>query len=200
MQQHTGLAHGDNLNLSSGREKKKCRDYLFFSFFFSVFSWRVFVLAVASRPPAAPQLQPANGSTRRCDMYYAKVGRVDTSENRRLQSPVRLTSALVFTAHRWGVGGGAGGVVRGGLGGVSGFWVPQVAEQQESKGGSPVVAPLRWSRTARTYVYVHVSSRTHEVLLCTFAFNPPFYPSTSFKEKLGKAVRALSRLDPLTSA
>lgn len=42
-------------------------------------------------------------------MYYAKVGRVDTSENRRLQSSAHLTSALVFAAHRWcdrGVGGG----------------------------------------------------------------------------------------------
>lgn len=178
MQQHTGLAHGDDLNLSSGREKK-CGDHLFFSFFFTVFSWRVFVLAAASRPPAAPQLQPANGSTRRCDMYYAKVGRVDTSENRRLQSPARLTSALVFTAHRWGDGGGAGG----GEGWVGwGFWGlgatggGAAGEQGWLSGG-------RTSRTC-TCVYVHVSSRTHEVLLCTFAFNPPFYPSTSFKEKL----------------
>lgn len=105
------------------RKKNKSGDHLFFSFFFFFFcAWRVFVLASAPRPPAAPQLQPANGSTRRCDMYYAKVGRVDTSENRRLQSrhasplpspSLRISGVteggLVVAAERERGGGGGGG-------------------------------------------------------------------------------------------
>lgn len=42
-------------------------------------------------------LQPANGSSLRCDMYYAKARCADTFKNRQLQSSVRLTSAPSFS-------------------------------------------------------------------------------------------------------
>lgn len=182
------------------RKKQKWRpSLLLFLLFFC--AWRVFVLASAPRPPAAPQLQPANGSTRRCDMYYAKVGRVDTTENRRLQS--RHASPLPSPSLRIsGVteGGGAREVCVWGGGGPG---LGATGGEGRASAGSAALlrSPSQMELPSHTCtcVYVRVSSGIREVLSCTFAFNPPFYFSASFKEMLGKAARALSRLDPLTS-
>lgn len=71
---NTGPAHRDDLNLSSGREEKKVETSS--SSLSSFFLLRV----------ACVCLGGGVSSARCSSMYYAKVGRVDTSENRRLQS------------------------------------------------------------------------------------------------------------------
>lgn len=106
------------------------------------------------------------------------------------------TSHLCPRLHCTSVGDtGAAGGGEAGAGGESGSGCHRWRRKCSSRRAKVALLWLKPPSLTCTCVSVHMSFCIHEVL---FAFKPPFYVSTSFKENLWKAVRALSRLDPLT--